>query len=351
MPAAVATGGFARLTLPLFVAGIGVALLSSAIPYTLEILALGRLLRGQFQDAETCVAEGVSLAVDLGMEVQVVVLNAIAAWLAAVTGDAPRCRALAEGVLEHSTRHPTNAALASWGLGLLDLACGRPGAAVDRLDGVCSGPARHDVLIRAVPDLVEAAVHSGQPDRARQPLAALDHWAAHTGSPLATALSLRCHALTAPDGEADELYDAALRVYETEPALYDQARTRLAYGEWLRRRRRRSDARTQLTRAMASFERLGATAWAGRARAELHVLGERPAAKVHDADVLKRLTHQELQVVRLAAAGSSNREIAAQLFLSPRTVGYHLYKAYPKLGVTKRSELTRLLADGPRVGI
>jgi DNA-binding NarL/FixJ family response regulator len=72
------------------------------------------------------------------------------------------------------------------------------------------------------------------------------------------------------------------------------------------------------------------------------VLGERPVAKVHDVDVLKRLTPQELQVVRLAAGGSSNREIAAQLFLSPRTVGHHLYKAYPKLGVSRRVELAKL---------
>jgi DNA-binding CsgD family transcriptional regulator len=315
------------------------------IPYALELLGLGRLLRGEFTDAEACVAEGVSLALDLGMDVEVVVLNAIGAWLAAVSGDAARCHSLAEGALEHSTQHPTNAALAAWGLGLLDLAGGRPEAALDRLDGVCNGPARHDFLIRAVPDLVEAAVHSGRPDRAQRPLAALDRWATHTGSPVAAALSLRCHALTSPDAEADGLYGAALRTYQAEQAPYDEARTRLAYGEWLRRRRRRSDARHELTQALAAFERLGAAGWAGRARAELHVLGDRPAAKVHEADVLKRLTHQELQVVRLAAAGSSNREIAAQLFLSPRTVGHHLYKAYPKLGVTRRAELAKLLAD------
>jgi hypothetical protein len=220
-------------------------------------------------------------------------------------GDAPRCRSLAEGPLQRSAEHPTNAALAAWGLGLLDLAGGRPEAAFARLDGVCNGPARHDFLVRAVPDLVEAAVHSSQPDRAQQPLAALDHWATHTGSPLAAALSLRCHALTGPDAEADGLYNAVLRTYQTEQAPYDEARTRLAYGAWLRRRRRRSDARDQLTQAMEAFERLGAAGWAARARAELHVLGDRPAAKVHDADVLKRLTHQELQVVRPAAPPAS----------------------------------------------
>jgi DNA-binding CsgD family transcriptional regulator len=312
------------------------------IPYAVEILALGRLLRGQFRVAETELAEGVSLAVDLDMDMQLIVLQAIGAWLAAVSGDAARCRSLAEGALQRSTEHPTIAAVASWGLGLLDLAAGRPDAALDRLDGVCSGPARHDVLIRAVPDQVEAAVHGGRADRAHHHLAAFDHWARHTGSPLATALSHRCHALVGTEAEAEGHYAAALAIAVARRAPYDEARTRLVYGEWLRRRRRRADARVQLVEAMDTFERLGASRWAERARAELRVLGERPVAKVHDVDVLKRLTPQELQVVRLAADGSSNREIAAQLFLSPRTVGHHLYKAYPKLGVSRRVELAKL---------
>jgi DNA-binding CsgD family transcriptional regulator len=313
------------------------------IPYSVEILVLGRLLRGQFRVAETELAEGVSLAVDLGMDMQLIVLHAIGAWLAAVAGDASRCGSLAEGALQRSREHPTIAAVAAWGLGLLDLADGRPDAALDRLDGVCSGPARHDVLIRAVPDQVEAAVRSGQADRGYDHLAAFDHWARFTGRPLPTALSHRCHALVGDEAEAEEgHYAAALAIYEVHWAPYDSARTRLVYGEWLRRRRRRADARVQLVQAMDTFERLGASRWAERARAELRVLGERPVAKVHDADVLKRLTPQELQVVRLAAGGSSNREIAARLFLSPRTVGHHLYKAYPKLGVSRQVELAKL---------
>jgi DNA-binding CsgD family transcriptional regulator len=312
------------------------------IPYAVEILVLGRLLCGQFRVAETELAEGASLAVDLGMDMQLIVLQAIGAWLAAVAGDADRCGSLAEGALQRSGEHPTIAAVAAWGLGLLDLADGRPDAALDRLDGVCSGPARHDVLIRAVPDQVEAAVRSGQADRGYDHLAAFDHWARSTGRPLPTALSHRCHALVGTEAEAEGHYAAALAIYEAHWAPYDNARTRLVYGEWLRRRRRRADARVQLVQAMDTFERLGASRWAERARAELRVLGERPVAKVHDVDVLKRLTPQELQVVRLAAGGSSNREIAARLFLSPRTVGHHLYKAYPKLGVSRRVELAKL---------
>lgn len=118
----------------------------------------------------------------------------------------------------------------------------------------------------------------------------------------------------------------------------------MQYGEWLRRVRRRADARTQLRAALDVFDRLGARPWAERARGELRAAGESRTA-TRSPDLLDQLTAQELQVVRLASAGLSNRAIGAQLFLSPRTVGYHLYKAYPKLGVTTRAELARLGVD------
>ncbi|MGW2222487.1 helix-turn-helix domain-containing protein, partial [Nonomuraea sp. NPDC001684] len=110
----------------------------------------------------------------------------------------------------------------------------------------------------------------------------------------------------------------------------------------LRRARRRAEARSPLRSALEIFDRLGAAPWAGRARAELRATGE-SAPDGPPADALAALTPQELQVVRLAAAGVSNRDIAAQLFLSHRTVEYHLYKAYPKLGVASRQELARLV--------
>jgi DNA-binding CsgD family transcriptional regulator len=313
------------------------------LPYASEALAIGRLLRGDFRGAEASVTEGLSLAADIGMDMQVTVLKGISAWLAAVSGDAPRCGSLTAEVLEHAEVHPTNAALASWGSGLLALADGRAMEALERLDAVCAGPARHDVLIRAVPDHVEAAVRSGRPDLARRHLPAFETWAEHTGSVLASALLSRCRALLSEGGEADEHYSAALRHSRyDDDRPYDAARTHLAYGEWLRRQRRRSDARAHLDQAHDAFARLGAATWAERARAELEALGDRPVARVHDADLLKRLTPQELQVVRLAAAGYSNREIGAQLYLSPRTVGHHLYKAFPKIGVSRRMELGQL---------
>ena len=111
----------------------------------------------------------------------------------------------------------------------------------------------------------------------------------------------------------------------------------MLYGAWLRRTRRKAEARTQLRAALDYLDRIGTTPWAEQARAELTATGV--TAPRPDRAGLPRLTPQELQVARLAAQGLSNRDIAAQLFLSPRTVGYHLYKAYPKLGITSRSEL------------
>ncbi len=312
------------------------------IPYTLEFSALAQLLRGQFTQAETSVAEGVSLGIELEMTTEVVVLRAIEVWLAAISGDEARARSIAAEIGPLlSARHPTHAALAAWGLALADLPAGRFDAALAALDGVCTGPAAHDFLIRAVPDHVEAAVRGGLPERARDHLRAFGHWAQHVRSPLGTALLHRCHALLAvTDDAVEDNYTAALRLHDQHGGPFDRARTQLVFGEWLRRRRRRSDARTQLIEAMATFDRVGARPWADRTRIELAALGEHPLAQRDDP--LKLLTPQEIQVIRLAAAGHSNKEIGAQLFLSPRTVGHHLYKAYPKLGITRRIELGQL---------
>ncbi|MFI6741534.1 ATP-binding protein [Nonomuraea sp. NPDC050451] len=313
------------------------------LTYGLECQAIAQLLRGDFRDAESSVAEGASLASDIGMEMQATIFDAIATWLAAILGDDARCRSLADGTLQRAVPHPAISALAQWGLGLLDLAAGRTSAALDRLDGVCGGPARYDIVIRAVPDHVEAAVRAGRAEAGRSHLSAFDRWAEQTGNAQAIALSRRCHALLGPDGEAEEHFTAALALHRSaRPRPYDEARTRLLYGEWLRRRRRRAEAKAELIRARDGFERTGASGWAARARAELDVLDGAAPADIGDTDLRGRLTPQELQVVRLAAAGYSNREIAAQLFLSPRTIGHHLYRAFPKVGVSRRIELTRL---------
>ncbi|MFC5826270.1 helix-turn-helix transcriptional regulator [Nonomuraea insulae] len=130
--------------------------------------------------------------------------------------------------------------------------------------------------------------------------------------------------------------EAALEI--TQP--FERARTELLYGQWLRRSRGKAVAATYLTRALDALDLLGARPWAAHARAELEATGAKPPQESRSTRT--SLTTQELRIVCLAADGLSNKEIAAQMILSPRTVGYHLYKAYPKLGVTSRAQLPTL---------
>jgi DNA-binding CsgD family transcriptional regulator len=188
--------------------------------------------------------------------------------------------------------------------------------------------------LQSAPDLVEAAVRTGQPERAAEPLARFSDWARRADVPALEALAERCRALLETGQEAEQHYLTALKLHD---GPFEQARTQLLYGAWLRRARRKSDARTQLRAAVDTLDRIHAASWAGQARVELAAAGA--TAPRTDLASAPRLTPQELQVARLAAQGLSNRDIAAQLFLSPRTVGYHLYKAFPKLGITSRSQL------------
>ena len=309
------------------------------LPYALEPLALAQLANGRFRDAQASVAEAMFLAGELGLGMQLVVLSSISSWLAAVRGDGAASREQAQLVLDDTRNHRMATAQATWALALLDLTAGDSSAAVERLERVCQGPPGRDVPVRAIADHVEAAVRTGDDDRALTHLPALTEWAKHTASPAARALLLRCEALLAHGTDAGQRFEAALEVDGSSP--YDLARTQLAYGQWLRRHRRPTAARARLTEALESFERTGAHGWRQPVHAEFTALGD-PVPTGTPSGGAGRLTPQELEVVRRAAAGLSNREIAAELFLSPRTVGYHLYKAYPKLGVTRRSQLGQL---------
>ena len=148
-------------------------------------------------------------------------------------------------------------------------------------------------------------------------------------------------ALLANESEAENLYEKALDSDPKWPFHY--ARLEMAFGAWLRRRRRITESRPHLRSARDAFDALGLQPWADKARAELRASGERnaePAPKTPQP-----LTPQELQIAQMAAAGLSNREIADRLFLSHRTVGAHLYRVFPKLGIVSRSELTQALGS------
>jgi DNA-binding CsgD family transcriptional regulator len=150
----------------------------------------------------------------------------------------------------------------------------------------------------------------------------------------------RTRALLAPSAElAEPLFLRALSHQRQHAQPFERARTELAYGEFLRRAQRRTEARVQLRDALATFEGLNTPLWAERARAELEATGI--TARKRDPSTLDDLTPQELRIARLVAAGATNRDVAAQLFLSPKTVEYHLRKVFLKLGVSSRVELAR----------
>ena len=189
-------------------------------------------------------------------------------------------------------------------------------------------------------DVVEAAVRLGDHDTVRTWIAELTSFAAATGSEWALAVAEHARALTADDRDAEEHFTAALAHHAHSPRRVDRARTALAFGEHLRRARRRVDARVHLRAALATFEDVGAAPWADRARQELRASGE--SARRRDGSPATALTPQELQVARLVAEGLPNREVAARLFVSPRTVEFHLRNVFAKAGVTSRAELARL---------
>ncbi|MFD8704371.1 AAA family ATPase [Kitasatospora sp. NPDC059648] len=305
-------------------------------------LAEAELFHGRHADAELTATEALALARDTGQHQWVSQLSALLAYLAALDGRTDRCTELAGTALATTGRQTAAPAAghpwAQWALALLDLGQGRAAGAADRLHALTTGPHRHHVsATRAVPDLVEAAVRLGTPDRAAEPYERFARWTAAADRPWAEALRMRCQALLGPDELAEGAYRAALDLHATTHRPFEHARTALLYGEWLRRTRRRTDARPHLTAALETFDRLAAHPWSARARTELSATGT-PAPQA-PLTPLNSLTPQELQIARLAAQGLTNRDIAAQLFLSPRTVAHHLYKAYPKLGITSRTAL------------
>jgi DNA-binding NarL/FixJ family response regulator len=332
-------------------AGIGGELVAEArargaigiLPSGVCQLSWAETMLGRYRDARIGATEGRQLALDLGQGYWADIMCGTLAYLAAIEGDEQQCREFAGQVAPPGGESVVAAQWAEAALVMLDLGCGRIADALARLEATAGSPAwHHPNITRMAPDHVEAAVRLGRPDRAADAVARFSRWAPLVGQPWATALQARCQALTASDDAAEQHYQRALRLHEQDTRPFDQARTQLVYGEWLRRARRRRDARVQLHAALRTFQSLGAQPWADRAHTELTATGA-PAPQPAAPDVLAALTPQELQIARLAARGLPNRDIAAQLFLSPRTVAYHLYKAYPKLGIASRAELTALV--------
>jgi DNA-binding CsgD family transcriptional regulator len=200
----------------------------------------------------------------------------------------------------------------------------------------------HDSIVLgtlALPDLVEAAARCNDIGLAQRALARLSDRATASGTRWARGLLARARALVADGDEADEHFRLALDELSRSTIATDTARTQLLYGEWLRRTRRRKDARGPLHEALEFFETIGASGFAARARGELAATGEHLRSRSAPVTVL---TPQEAQIARLAASGERNRDIAAHLYITTSTVEYHLRKIFMKLGVSSRTQLAQV---------
>ncbi|MFC0678722.1 AAA family ATPase [Lysobacter korlensis] len=202
----------------------------------------------------------------------------------------------------------------------------------------------HSAMARIIAiDRMEAAIRADKPDDARAVAADLAAFAADTGAAWAAAAAEHGRALLAEGDDAERHFRSALARSPQNTRLFNRARTELAYGEFLRRARRRTDAREHLRSAFADFETLGVRRWADRAAEELRASGE--SLRKREDSAVSPLTPQELQVARLVQQGLANRDVAARLFVSPRTVDFHLRNVFAKLGITSRGALTQIDLD------
>jgi DNA-binding CsgD family transcriptional regulator len=313
------------------------------LPFTLSLHAAQALLQARLDEAAVGAAEAARLAREIGAANLVPHAVAVSAAVAATRGREVEARAEAEEAiaLARASGIGLAVALGVWTLGMLEFVNGRWEAALEQLSLMRPGrPAFGNPVLTAMssPDRIEAAARAGRVEEARAELATFEEWVMHSRPSWGTARLACCYALLAEGDEATQHFETALE-HGGEARPFDVARIQLAYGEHLRRERRRTDARPQLRAALAGFERMGADQWAERAARELRATGE--TARKRDPSTIDELTPQELQIAKLVGQGRSNKDVAAQLFLSPRTVEHHLRKVFSKLGITSRSELIR----------
>ena len=268
--------------------------------------------------------------------------------LCAVRGEASRSRAEIERGITLAQDIGSIMVL-NWGraaLGFLALGVGRVEEAITELEQVGSfaeaSGLEDPAYVPWAPDLVEAYVRAGRLADAERAASTLDRRADRAGVPLSLALAARSRGLVEDEG-FESHFERALAHHEAADETFETARTLLAYGSRLHRTRRRVEGREKLRSALEFFERLGAQPWIERTTAELRAAGAMPRRPIADPN---ELSPQEIRVALAVAQGATNKEVAAQLFLSPKTIEFHLGRAYRKLGIHSRTELAALIAQG-----
>ncbi|MGZ4648173.1 MAG: AAA family ATPase [Blastococcus sp.] len=301
-----------------------------------------QIATGAWAKAAAAATEALPLAAATGHAGLTALPTAELAIVAALRGDAATDRHLDE-VSSIRDVHPVGITdllvvdLVAWARGLRT--AGQPAGALHHLEQISAPYIRRMAAL----DRLETAVRAGRVELARDWLEELQGFADGTGTAAAVAVVEHGRALLAEDGDAETHFRRALDAHARSLRLPDRARTHLAFGEHLRRARRRVDAREHLRTALALFEDLGARAWAERAATELRASGE--TARRRDVSTATDLTAQERQVTALVRQGLSNRDVAAQLFVSVRTVDFHLRNVFSKLQVSSRAELTALTLE------
>jgi DNA-binding CsgD family transcriptional regulator len=314
------------------------ALLPVALVYRSGVHLFG----GELVAAEALVEEADAIAAATGNASLLYAWLLIAAWRGV---EAEATKFINVG-LENTTARSEGrvVALAGYAIAVLNNGLGRYQAAMDGAK-LASDDGDYGYSGAALPELVEAATRSDTPEVASATLARLEDRTLAAATDWALGILARSRALMIEGEDADAFYREAIERLERTRIRVELARARLLYGEWLRREGRRVDARDQLRTAHEMFSRFGAEAFAERARRELLATGE--TARRRTEETREVLTPQEAQIARLAADGQTNPEISAQLFISPRTVEYHLRKVFPKLDISSRKELRNALTKIP----
>jgi len=310
-----------------------------ALPIAYNTRAGVHLFAGNFTHAASLAAEAESVTEATGSSITP--YGALA--LAAMRGREAETAALMEAGTEDAERRGEGEGLSffQWASAVLCNGLGRYDKAL-----TAAQQAAEDSHVQwwsnwAIAELVEAATRAGTPERTAGALGRLSESTRASGTDWALGIEARSRALLAEGDGAETLYREAIDRLGRARLRVEVGRAHLLYGEWLRRRRRRRDARDQLHSAYDIFVSMGAEAFASRARIELRATGGQAAE--HVIETADTLTAQEALIARLASRGASNPEIAAQLFISRATVAYHLRKVFVKLGVTSRDQLARFL--------
>jgi ATP/maltotriose-dependent transcriptional regulator MalT len=256
--------------------------------------------------------------------------------------------ALIARVMEHDAPG-ARALYAHWAAAVLYNGLARYEEAVESARQAASSTCEVFVTAWALPELVEAAARAGDAELAREALERLAETTRPCGTNVALGVETRCRALLSDGATADDLYREAIERFSRTRLRPDLARAHLLYGEWLRREGRRADSREQLRTAYDLFTAIGMEAFADRAGRELVATGEK--ARKRSPETRNELTPQEEQIARLARDGLSNPEIGAQLFVSARTVEWHLRNVFAKLGIASRRQLRTALPKDRRIAV